>query len=551
MNPLATLTPPPRPAPAAAGDPVRRRAWLAGGALAVLLVVNLPPVLRTALDCDPIVFDLYVRDAGRGRVLYRDMLENNTPAMIWLQAGVRWALGWSSEALRAADLLVVGAGVGLLAGWFHRGRPDRTLFAACVLGSVYLSASEWCHCQRDVWLTLPVMAALYLRRSDVCSPHAPGAVRTARGACGPLLEGVVWGLAVWLKPHMLLVGLAVWLTGVALARGRGATWRAIALDLAGLVAGGLLVGAAGVGTMAATGVWGPYLAHLTTWAGEYPGADMYGPYGRGLMLVGRGVVNLPWSAVYLAVLPAGAVAAAGPFLGRRFAATPERALLGAALTAWAGQAFLLQHVFDYVHLPAALLAVALLLDVASDWPWSLIGIGAVAVVAHAPLFADRLQVWPECFAAPTPALRDRLARFDRLHWGRLQQVADHLAAEGCRDGELSLLSDTCLPLYQLTGLTAPTRYYIPRNNLLAYKSRRPEILAALSSVPNQRFAVVDLAALRWQPPDGQTWATRDDWPLDRCLGRWADRAAFRAGRYVVLRLESAEVPAFLADVSEF
>ena len=541
MNPSpATLTPPPRRAAVRVADPVRRRAMVAGGLLGVLLAVNLPGFLRTALDCDPIVFDLYARDAGRGRVLYRDMLENNTPAMIAVQAGVRAVLGWSSEALRLVDVLVVGAGVGLLAGWFHRGRPDRGLLAAAVLGAVYLSATEWCHCQRDVWLLLPVMGALGLRRAAVCGSR-PRSVA----------EGVVWGLAVWLKPHMLLVAAAVWLTGVAVARGRGATWRQVGRDLGGLVVGGLLTGAVGIAAMVAAGVWEPYLAHLTTWAGEYPRADLYGPYGRGLMLLGRAWVNLPWSVLYLVALPAAPMALAGACLGGRFAVSPERALLGAALTAWAAQAFLLQHVFDYVHLPAVLLAVALLLDVAAGRVWPTLLLGLVAAGGHAPVFADRLGVWADCFAAPTPELRDRLARFDRLHWGRLQEVADFLTAEGCRDGEVSLLSDTALPVYQLTGLAAPTRYYIPRNNLLAYRSRRAEILGALAGVPGQRFAVVDLAALRWQPPPGLSWAARDDWPLDATLGRWAGRAAFRAGRYVVLRLPAADVPAFLGDVSEF
>ena len=167
MNPhAATLTPPPRVARVVV-NPVRRGAWLAGGALVILLAVNLPAFLRTALDCDPILFDLFLRDMGRGRVLYRDMLENNTPAMIALHAAVRWAFGWSSEALRAVDVVVVGAGVWLLAGWFHRDRLDRRLFTACVLGSLYLSTTEWCHCQRDVWVLLPVMGAMLLRRAAV------------------------------------------------------------------------------------------------------------------------------------------------------------------------------------------------------------------------------------------------------------------------------------------------------------------------------------------------------------------------------------------------
>ena len=265
-DPVAILTPPPRAVPPAA--PTRRRAVVAGCVLAVLLGVNLPALLRTALDCDPIVFDLYVRDAGRGRVLYRDMLENNTPAMIWLHAGVRAAFGWSSEVLRAVDVLVVGGGVWLLAGWFNAGRLDRRLLAAAVLGSVYLTMSEWSHCQRDVWLLLPVLAAMGMRRSAVgrAVPDT-GGVRVGHS---PTYEGTVWAAAVWLKPHMVLVAFAVWLTSVALARRAGTPWRHILRDLGGLISGGLLVGAAGVAAMLLAGVWWPYWQHLTTWAGEYP-----------------------------------------------------------------------------------------------------------------------------------------------------------------------------------------------------------------------------------------------------------------------------------------
>lgn len=527
MTSTATL-PPPRAETAA--DPDRRRATAAGLVLLGLLAVNLPAFLRTALDCDPITFDLYVRDAQRGRVLYRDMLENNTPAMIWLHAGVRAAFGWSSEALRAVDLLVVGGGVWLLAGWFNRDRLDRQLLAAAVFGSVYLTASEWCHCQRDVWLLLPVVGAMRMRRAALAhdSSRVPGAI----------LEGMTWAVAVWLKPHMLLVALSVWLAGVAVAR------RVAGRELLGLVAGGLLVGGLGVAAMLAAGVWGPYWHHLTTWAGEYPRADMYGPFGRLYVLLGCGYRLFPWSVLYLVALPA-AVAGLWP------AGRPERPLLAAALLAWAGQAFLLQHAFDYVHLPAILLAVALLLDVSAGRTLPTFVLLLVAVCAHAPVYADRLSVWQDCFAEPTPALRDRLARFDRIGWQHLAAVAEFLKSQDVHDGELSVLGDTAIPLYQLTGLTPPTRYYVTRNNMLAYKSRRAEIQAALAAVPGQRFAVVDLAGLGWKPPTGHTWADRDAWPLPAVLGTWADRAAFRSGRYVVLAIPAADVPALLAAVSEF
>jgi hypothetical protein len=433
-----------------------------------------------------------------------------------------------------------------------------------VLGSVYLTASEWNHCQRDVWLLLPVLAALGLRRSALgsqpdaqargrdCLPQReavtlwkPPPLARASG-CDPraAVEGAIWAVAVWLKPHMLLVALSVWLASVVVARRGGTPWRSISRELLGLVAGGLLVGVAGVVAMWATGVWWPYLAHLTTWAGEYPGADMYGPFGKPFVLLGCGYRLFPWSVLYLVALPA-AVAALWP------AGRPERPLFAAALLAWAGQAFLLQHAFDYVHLPAILLAVALLLDVAAGRTLPTFVLVLVAVCAHAPVFVDRLTVWKDCFAEPTPALRDRLARFDRIGWQHLAAVTDFLKSQDCQDGELSVLGDTAIPLYQLTGLTPPTRYYVSRNNMLAYKSRRTEIQAALAAVPNQRFAVVDLAGLGWKPPAGHTWADRDAWPLPAALGKWADRAVFRGGRYVVLAIPAGDVPALLADVSEF
>src|SRR4051812_31692456 len=150
-------------------------------AFAVVLAVNLPAFLRTALDCDPILFDLYARDMARGAVLYRDMVENNTPTMIGLHACVRSAFGDSVEALRAVDLLVVGFGLGLLAWWFHPGRPDLRVLTFLLLAVLYLTTTEWCHVQRDVWLLPPAMVGLYLRRAQL------GRIVCGRGVIGPAL----------------------------------------------------------------------------------------------------------------------------------------------------------------------------------------------------------------------------------------------------------------------------------------------------------------------------------------------------------------------------
>lgn len=537
-----------------AGVGSRMRVGLAAAGLVVVLVVNLPGFLRTPLDCDPLLFDLYVRDMSHGAVLYRDMLENNTPAMIALHAGVRSVFGWSPEALRAADLLVVGAAVGLLGWWPHRGRPDRKLLTVTLLAGLYLSTSEWCHVQRDVWMLLPVMGALYLRRGQA------GRLAAGRGSyAAALAEGAVWGLAVWIKPHVVFVAGPVWLVAAAWARSRGASWRAVLADAAGVFVGGLVVGAAGVGLMAAAGMWRPYLDHLSGWAGEYSGADLYRPQGSWFHRLGFAVRYMPWSVAYAATVPLAAAIAVGAAAVRRPGDCPDRAVLAAALVGWAAQAWLLQHVFDYVHVGGMMLAVALLADLPagpSGKRLALAGLVGLTVLGHAEVLRDRAAVWADCLGAVAdrPEVRDRLCLIPRWRWADLDRVSGFLVAQGARDGEVAVLSDTALPVWTLTGLRPPTRYYLVHNNLCAFPGHRAEILAELSGVPNQRFVVCDLAALRWgQPPTGCEGRPAEEWPLPadwHGSRRWADRVVFRSGRYLVLAMPAADVSAWIADVTE-
>lgn len=531
-------------------------------ALAVVLAVNVPAFLRTALDCDPILFDLYARDMARGGVLYRDMVENNTPVMIGLQACVRSTLGDSTEALRAVDLLVVGLGIGLLAWWSHPGRPDLRTFTFLLLAVLYLTTNEWCHVQRDVWLLPAVMAGMYLRRAQL------GRLVGGRRVIGhALLEGAVWGLAVWLKPHAVVVAAPVWLAGAAWARSRGASGRAILADAAGLFAGGLAIGAAGVGVMDALGIWRPYVDHLTGWGPEYATSDKYGKQGSWFFRLGYLVRNTPWSLCYVLTVPAAFVIACRPLWSARPGITapstgdrPDRVLLAAALAGWAFQAWCLQHVFDYPHAAGEMLAVALLVDLAAGLRASglhrvtLAAVATMTLIGHAKLFAERLDVWGECVRdEPTPELQDKLARCRRINWAELHRVADFLREQGAGPGEVNVISDTALPLWEILGQTPPTRYYIVHNNVVSFHSHRAQIVGALSRVPNQRFLVCDLSAIRWDPPRGYDWKNPSEWPLrDDWYGprRWADRVVFRSGKYLVLAMPSADVPAWLDDVTE-
>ena len=118
--------------------------WIASVALAVVLIVGLPLFIRLPVWVDVTYHDLSARNILRGGVHYRDIFETNLPGMVWVHAALRPLIGWSSEAIRAADLVVVGAAVLLIVwwlGWLGIPRSTRVWFAAASPSSTSLKTS--------------------------------------------------------------------------------------------------------------------------------------------------------------------------------------------------------------------------------------------------------------------------------------------------------------------------------------------------------------------------------------------------------------------------
>ena len=201
------------------------------GLLVLLLVSNVPLFLCMPLTDDAAMFDLQARNLLAGGVLYRDIVDPNLPGVIWIQAVVRATLGTSSLALRAVDLLWFSVFVTLSRHWLASSGATRAAQAwlVFVLLVCYFSLSEWCHCQRDVWLLVPGLAGLILRRRQI------ERLRTVRWS---FLEGLCWGAGVWLKPMIVLPAACCWVVSVLCIR----SWRRSVADAAGLLAGGLTVG---------------------------------------------------------------------------------------------------------------------------------------------------------------------------------------------------------------------------------------------------------------------------------------------------------------------
>ncbi|MGL4554963.1 MAG: hypothetical protein ACRC33_27670 [Gemmataceae bacterium] len=446
--------------------------------LVILLAVHVPPSVCMPPDIDVVQWDVCTRGVFRGGALYRDVLENNLPGMLWWQGLVRATLGWRSEAIRVADLLIVAACAVLLTRWLPADAPRaaRVLVPACLAG-FYLGTSEWCHAQRDVWMLLPVLIALR-RRSRL--------VEGAAGSfAGSAAEGVLWGLAVWIKPVALVLALACWAASL-----RGLNRRAA--DLGGLLVGGVAAGAGGLVWLAWTGAWADFWDVMLVWNREYAAFDYTG--GQRLAVYGAIVARFfPWPFAHLVAVPiaSGWLRAGG-----------GRGLLAALYLAWLGSAVLIQHPFDYVHAPPLLLATALIaIDAAADPPRRLAlaaFLAACMLLRLGPLTGPRLAVWGRCWTeGSTPALRDRLGLLNRVRWEALEGVRGELRRRGVADGELSVLSMHGLSLFLDPGIRPATRYLAVQNCVIAFRRQRGRVLDDLAA-SRQRFLFVDADSTLWK-----------------------------------------------------
>src|SRR5262245_2271080 len=171
QRPPTHKEPVPMPKPSPDSDkPPQRWLELAGYlALGVLLLLAVPLFLCMPMWSDVTHYDLGAWIVLRGGVYYRDLGDFNLPGMVWGHVGLRWRLCWDDELLRLVDLLVVGGNVDLLVHWLRLVGlgPAARAWTAVLLALFYFSTTESAHCQRDMWMLLPCLAALHLRYHQV------------------------------------------------------------------------------------------------------------------------------------------------------------------------------------------------------------------------------------------------------------------------------------------------------------------------------------------------------------------------------------------------
>jgi hypothetical protein len=498
--------------------------------LGAVLAIGVPLFLCMPPWADVTMYDVAARIVMSGGTLYKDVFDTNWPGGIWVQTVVRSMVGWRYDTLRAFDLLVVSAALFLLVEWLGEIGAGATarIWSAAAVCSYYLFQPESVHCQRDVWMLLPVLLALRLRRRRIGVANGAAARTAVVAAC----EGMLWAAAIWIKPFAAVPALACWLASMRVGVAADVPKRLLAADALGMFVGGVIIGAAGVGWLAHTGALLSFYDVMLHWTPDYA-SHVYGLRDRSRMLMLSSMANMPWVLMHAAAAPA-----AFGLLKRR-----RGLLLGTLYWSWLLQAALLQpRLHDYV--VASMLLIAIPIGVA-------FGIGALlpyrlrpAVVAVAmalmtfrhPVFrADRLALWPAAVAhGNTVALRDRLSLMPSpqshglTDWTDLTRVASYLVARQTRDGELTCFNESTHPLYLMLNIQPSVRFIQSNLIVQVFESHHSEVMEELRAA-HARFVVTDLSSILARP----------DTPTDAVPAPWNERypwtlpVVFRAGRYFV------------------
>ena len=519
--------------------------------LLAVLVTFLPLFLRMPVWFDVILFDIFAKTILRHGSLYQHLFYNAFPGMVWMQTGVRYCLGWSDEAIRFADFLVVAANVLLLSRLIgpRAGLVRRTALCG-LLFCFYFSTSEWCHCQRDTWMLLPTLAAVWLREKEVKRLIRGGGLRLWPS----LLEGICWAVAFVIKPFVLIVAAPIVIATVAIVWAyRPRAWRALLLDLSLVTLGAAVIVGTSCWALRSSGDWPFFYDGLTEWSVGY--------YEQAPKLLDR-IAKLfewlpPWGWVHaLALLAAVAVVGAALFHKRLPAenwaeqGTLETLLLALLYLAWSAQANFLQWQFDYHLVPPVLLAVALIFSMEPLMRSPVVlflalpALVATALIFHPLLATERLALWSGCCTEPsTPARKNALTLTDQPmspDWVQLEEVRAFLAGLHLKQRELTCHSVSTISLYLNLDLEPSTRYVPTWVHLFVWPMHAAEIEDALRRSP-QEYVVVDCDDPMWGDV-AEAERSLKLWGPAACVAKTERRVSlnrdyliFITPRYVVLR----------------
>ncbi len=512
----------------------------------ILLSVCGPLFLRLPVTNDAVLYDLESRWLEDGVLPYRDIVEANFPGVLVIHSCTRKLLGPSGEALRIVDLVIFS--LILLVGFRLISLASRNLLSGAwfaVFGLLfYLSQSEWCHCQRDTWLLLPALLGGLLRTNQVRRSERTNNLMTFAHS---LVEGLVWGAGIWLKPHLVIVCVVLWVLSLFILTGV----RRKFVDASGLLAGGLIAGAVGLGWLIQVGAFEAFVTSLSEWNPGYLAARTENWTQK--RYVEMSFRLAPWTLLHLVAIPISLwsiVAFVSKSSARNEAAFLRAGLSGIYLF-WFLQAHLLQHLFDYVHVPLVILALLVLGAFTVEYRFlrmkSVIFTFALFAVITSPFFKpEQMNLWmPSLQGNLTSVQTDQLARLPNPIWEDLAKVESFLRKRDVEDEDVLMFNSDLVTLYWDLDLISPTPY-VYMFELQHYFPSRQELFLASMEQGAQRFVVTDLAGCGLPPvkaeeigpegplapPPAYTRAKLTEYP-------WSEPVVFRSGRYMVHAVRAA------------
>ncbi len=417
-----TILPPPNPARFLPW----RWEWLGWTVAILLLVIGVPMFLRMPPWCDLTLYDMAARMMMTGGVHYRDVFDTNLPGFVWLLVGVRRVFGPSMEAVRAVDLCIVAATFMLLfclAKWAGANRASLAWMTAGA-AAFYPFTTEFNHAQRDVWMFLPAVAAVVVRLR-----RTPG-----HDFRKGFVEGLLWAMAVWIKPHVVVPAAAVWLFSARRLTADG-RWRSTLPDFLGNLSAGVLLGAAGIVWLVGTGTWPDFVEVFTKWNNHYAN---YVFSEIGWRFLSHPFHFVPWMffqplAVVLSLADMAAVNWGGRDRSPRRTYLPSwlwtpaadphqrrtRAMIGVLFLSWLFQSFVLQRQFPYAHVAETMLTFAIF----AAHRWAVVPLCFVYLAVSSSIFQGYSYFLP---------LRERIDRLDKVIPNLWYYLPCHPLADGSR-----------------------------------------------------------------------------------------------------------------------
>ena len=531
---------------------------------ALWLMLQVPVFLQMPLTPDAVLYDLQAHCLVQGGVLYRDIVEPNLPGVVWIHAVVRSLFGESDQVLRVFDLVIVLSITGILCRVVAARTDSRRLQDASMAGLAslllmfYLGTSEWCHCQRDTWMLLPCLLAVAARKM-CCVQFGYAASQRAFIPSGyhgrtflllAFLEGTLWAIAFWIKPFVALPAVAVMLA----SRSQFASTQSWLKHSGYVIAAGAIVGLLGILWMVNAGCWTYFVEMMTSWNGDYYQA-------------GRSRWNLehfqahasrfwPWVMFHLPAIV--------------ISIRNRRSLLCACYLGWLLQAVLLQQLFDYVHVPGVILAIAISIRSVTEQLHASRSVGDsslrsgntarlqfhpvlsvvglilfMSVVSSGISSQRRLPHLQTCFSAcvygslPTD-VRDSISQSPFPCWTELGPLIDHLRERNISDRELLAYNGNLIHLYPQLKFVPPTRFVYPDVLARCFPRRRVEMLQEIER-RHVRYVVANLREDGWEddvPPNKLLPAALEAGKT-KLFFPYNQRPVFRSGSYVLFEVDSS------------